>query len=308
MTALLAALAVLLVAVPARAVDVTSCQTAVPDYEVGELVQDLDCTTETRPVIGPGDEVWGPSGVILGNGSTLRLNGYTLRGPSTESSPGLYWGQGVACWGRRCTIVGPGTIQDAAVGIAASGARADIDGSLGVVMVQGCRYDGIRAQRDYAYRWGEIRGTGIRAEDNGGFGMITNGLKATDVQAHRNGLTGIRALRAQLTSVATSDNTGAGLVVDALRAVGVTTTSNGTDGVWSDRRAKITAMVASGNGFGGVVARKVTLIDSTVTGNNNSYDVSSLLRPAFANTTCGRSCQRVGDNLCAGTWGVCAGD
>src|SRR5262245_59980 len=76
----------LMVAAPASAADVTTCDTTVPPGEVADLQADLVCAaTET--------------GVLLGSKSTLRMNGHSISGGDT----------GIGC-SQRCLIEGPGEI------------------------------------------------------------------------------------------------------------------------------------------------------------------------------------------------------
>jgi hypothetical protein len=75
---------------------------------------------------------------------------------------------------------------------------------------------------------------------------------------------------------------------------------------------KVTRLDASNNFTIGVSARKVKLVDSTVTGNiwiGYPLDILSDTMPKLTNTTCGTSAQPADTPPYFGaTWGVCADD
>src|SRR5262245_38459378 len=67
-----------LAATRAAAVDVTTCGQVIPPHEAGVLVADLDCSGQPA----------GSDGVVLGNQSSLDLQGHSLVGPPHDMGPG----------------------------------------------------------------------------------------------------------------------------------------------------------------------------------------------------------------------------
>src|SRR5262245_39694439 len=91
-----ATLIVISVDIPARALDITSCGTAIPADEVGTVQTDFDC------VIGvPGNPYFG---IVLQRGAQLDLNGHTITFVQDSTMIGP-----VECE-SSCEVHGPGTL------------------------------------------------------------------------------------------------------------------------------------------------------------------------------------------------------
>jgi hypothetical protein len=71
-------------------------------------------------------------------------------------------------------------------------------------------------------------------------------------------------------------------------------------------------LTATGNGWQGVLAPKVMLQQSTVTGNDAAYfgiDIGSMFKPRLNDVSCGLSAQEPAiDHVAGPPWGVCAND
>jgi hypothetical protein len=218
----------------AGAVDVTTCEQVIEAGEVAELRQDLACAR--RPI-------WPFSalGVYLEPGATLVMNGFTIAGDGS--------GVGVNCYGsRRCTIQGPGEIRGFELGVNCGGCRlvardvAFRDNVSGILIPKSGILDAER----------------VVASDNAEFGIWAHRLRATDVEAERNGWAGIAANA-------------------SLRLRRVVVTGNGYDGV----RCL------------GFRCGRTRIADSTVTGNATSgsgyYDIASTGPVRLRDVTCDRS-------------------
>lgn len=116
----------------------------------------------------------------------------------------------------------------------------------------------------------------------------------------------------RLENVEVSDNVEAGLVLYSVRRLtgsNVTVSRNGGWGIKADEaRINLTNLTAQDNTGGAVIGsgRRVTLIDSTLSG--NEFDVFSWRRPQLINTTCELSQGPNRDGSGLHTWGVCAND
>jgi len=115
-----------------------------------------------------------------------------------------------------------------------------------------------------------------------------------------------------LENVEVSDNEEAGMVLYTVRRVrghDVTVSRNGGWGIKADEAwIDLTDLTAQDNLDGAVVGskRRVTLIDSTLSG--NLYDVFSWRIPRMINTTCELSQGPNRDGSGLHTWGVCTND
>jgi len=140
-------------------------------------------------------------------------------------------------------------------------------------------------------------------------------LRLTDVDLHDNDI-GAFADRLRLTRV-TAERNLHGLASNfGLTGVDVVASDNTHFGVWSAAgKIKIRRLTATNNGWYGAIATqggRVTLIDSTVSGNAPAYgaiDISSSRRPSLKNVGCGRSSNSYSVFFTGGTsWNVCADD
>jgi hypothetical protein len=115
-----------------------------------------------------------------------------------------------------------------------------------------------------------------------------------------------------LENVEVSDNVEAGLVLYSTRRVSgsnVTVSRNGGWGIKADlARIMLTGLTAENNTGGAVIGskRRVTLIDSTLSG--NEFDVFSWRAPQLINTSCELSQGPNRDGSGLHTWGVCSND
>jgi hypothetical protein len=116
-----------------------------------------------------------------------------------------------------------------------------------------------------------------------------------------------------LMDVDVSNNSGNGVIVFAKSVNGgnVTANDNGAEGVFAqDSSVRLVGLTANGNGFFGINARRVRLLNSTLTGNEGGTPenppfvvVASQRRPRLVNTVCDHSLGPDGI-----VWGVCAQD
>jgi hypothetical protein len=246
------------------AVDITSCGATVPDTEVGILQTDVSC-------------IGAFIGVTLGNAATLNLNGHSLTGGFND---------GVRCLGRRCTVIGPGTIASSSVADGINGIEA---GASARVTVHGLRVTGFT---NGVLRGGRGKTVATDAMFDHNIVGIMGDVKATNVDASNNMTGGIAAGRkASGSNVVTSGNGAFGIEV-----VGGS--------------VRMSNLVADDNGTVGIYAQKVRLRDSDVTGNNGfalGIDVASASKPGLRNTTCGKSHQLLA-SIIPTPWGVCSQD
>jgi hypothetical protein len=270
---------VLLHAVPAAAVDITSCGEIVPAGQTGVLMADLDCTAS--PVDVPNVE--------LRAGATLDMNGHSL----SRQDPGN--GIAILCPSRsRCTIKGPGTIFGHV--IASSGGNQVIED----VTVQDVE-SGILAYIHGTPRLGKLRLTNVTVTGAEYAGVYANRVTAENLQVvgTEEGFGIYGGVRG--TNIVASDNGGGGIVGKRVRIDGLVATNNGGGGAPFS--------------FGGVYAPSgiVSLRNSTVTGNQADYSPETsgqidiiARRARLANTTCGHSVYD--DAVGLDSLGVCAGD
>jgi hypothetical protein len=264
--------ALVLLAAPALAIDVTAPGQTVPKGQVGVVQSDLACSSA--------------GGVFLESGATLEMNGHVLDGCFVV---------GAGLSPVRIVVRGPGTIRNAGMVIREGSLRADdvviedspswgIIGSgdsqdgpstlrLRNVTVTGSGFDGIRATKVVA-RVVTSSGNGVAPgfPGVGGWGIIGWG-----------GVTG--------RNLVVRDNQG--------------------EGVFSTGKVKLQDSQVTGNLWGGVVgvgisSRALTLVRSTVTGNGalGEADLVSQRLPRLRDSTCGTSL----DAQAQVPWGVCAND
>lgn len=218
----------------ALAVDVTECGQVIEANQVGLLRNDLQCTA------GP---TWpfSAQGVYLHPGARLKLNGFTIGGDGT--------GTGVICGSpgarlRPCTIDGPGEIRGFWAGVNCGGCTVVVRDAAINAHVNGI----------YIPLAGKLIAKRVVASDNERSGIWADRVRATDVEASRNGDFGVSAFA-------------------TLRLKRLEATANGAPGV------------VGGHGRGRIV-------DSVVTGNDvagDGYDIVSVGPLRLMRTTCSRS-------------------
>jgi hypothetical protein len=144
--------------------------------------------------------------------------------------------------------------------------------------------------------------------------VIGGGGRVTGADAH--GIAG----DAPIVSDLTIDGCGQGGVYARydVRLTGVTVSGSGTFGLRIDRNAFVTGSSITGSAENGIVARRLRLIDSTVTGNGigpscgpyplaQCADLATAKRPRLDDSSCGTSL--VGQQgYPKPSWGVCALD
>jgi hypothetical protein len=282
----------------AAALDITTCGQEVPEREVGVLQVDLDCAGTPGRCEVTGDPCltsaecapWAcEPNLRVGRRATLDLNGHTLINTAIQCPDST-------TRTSRCVIHGPGTVVgDGAIRCISAGPYGNT-GHLIVtdVDIQGCRF-GIRVEPYNS----SLKATNVTANDNVRDGIVAGKLRATDVTTNRNGDYGIFAGR--------------------VRARRVTANDNGESGIYpisdSVGRARISNLTATGNGEAGVLAYKVVLRDSVVTGNQYAgadVDIAIIVSgdyrtPRLVRTTCDHSARVNLDDVLA-DFDICTGD
>ena len=237
---------VLVVLGRAAATDVTACHQTVVARDTGVLQADLTCSDSA-------------TAVFLDDRATLDLGGHTITGG------------GIFCLGRRCSIIGPGTVQQV-VGIGNS--AAIYAGSPG----------------------GRLSVQDLTLTDNA-FGIVSNAFKNTftNVTASNNQHIGILAFgNTNGSNVITNDNgeTGFASELKGIHLIGLTATGNGQAGLINNGHSThLTDSTLTGNAFG------------PFPGDPTMLDIFTVQRPHLVNTTCEHS---LGPRNIP--WGVCSGD
>lgn len=266
----------------AAAIDITSCDQVVPKGQVGEVLNDLDCSGGTFA-----------AGVTLLNHATLRLNGHRINGPVTS-------GALVHATGKAAKIVGPGEVDTSDYGcIIAEEANLLVEGGDGID-VHHC-YTAVSAQN--------LRIANVTVHDNEGIAIYGVVLKAKDVVAYASwgGLAG--GIRAHVENLTATDNLVFGVNAELLTVKDSTFTGNswGVDGkIVTIRGSQITD-----NTNYGARANVMRVVDSTITGNGfapsmfSSGPYGDLLggKISLRRSTCGTSLTGNG-----GTLGICSDD
>jgi hypothetical protein len=195
----------------ATATDVTACGQSIAARDTGVLTVDLTCSSSV-------------DGAILGEKSTLDLNGHTLSG------------SGVYCT-TSCTVKGPGTITNVHYdpGANATAIFANFQGSRRTKFV--------------------AENIDLHDNDNG---IVSQAARVTlsGVNASNNDQNGIHTLGARIvrgTNVTASNNGASGLSVDSngtVRLTGFTAMGNGWGGVINDgKRTVLVGSTVTGNAW-----------------------------------------------------------
>jgi len=259
------------VARSAYALDVTECNTLVPDGEFAVLQADLNC-------------VGAFVAVGLGEGSTLDLNGHSITGTFYPDPP-----RAVECRGIRCTIL-------------SSNGVGRIGGGDFIAVAIGRFTSSVAKLRISNVELHDARG-GIYGSNVVGERRKTQAL-AEHVESHRHAEIGIWVAKLIARDVDTSDNGTVGIATDKLKGRNLTASDNGAAGLYGTRVA-VRGLVANGNGDGGIRAVQAAVRDATLTG-NLPYDLTTMRRPRVRNTTCGTS--QVLGGVAGQTWDICSED
>jgi len=281
---LLATLVVLTLAtVRADALDIGSCGASIPDGEVGTLTTDLVCT-DPAPAI------------TIGEGARLELGGHRVEGLSVDGPTSLTV---LRCVSKRCTIVGPGeVVGNDGVGPTGSCVAGPSGGKLKVT----------------------VDGPGTVDIHDCSTGVLASSAKLEGVTAH-GCVTGLYGVRLKLVGTHTFGNqvgifgisiAGRDLVSEMNSFHGIIGAGGGPGG--GNVRIKNGEM--TGNGGTGVIGNRLSLRDSTVTGNDGygqGIDIAAFLEPKLHDVTCvksGRTSEAYtqGPPALIGTWSVCSGD
>jgi hypothetical protein len=213
------------------------------------------------------------AGVLLRDGATLDLNGHTLSGGKSPLIVGV-----ASDAARSCAIVGPGVISGSSEGVACGRARMSI--------------------------------TDVTLEDNGyAIDASLCRLTLTNVTSSST-VSGISAKEIRASNVNVTVN-GNGNCIMGKKVFGSDITVSGCHtGVTGQTLVDVQRLDARDNMSTGVVAGRVRLVDSVVTGNYffpGPLDTFSKRRPELINTQCDVSMRWRGKKV-GPTWGVCAND
>ena len=274
-----ATLVLISLAVPARALDVTTCGALIAADEVGTVQADFDC------VDGPPDNPY--FGIVLQRGARLDLNGHviTFRQNATTIAP-------VYCE-SSCEVHGPGTLVSSPAGGAGIWANHGRRVSIQDLDISGFT-TGIVAPR------GRLALTNVSI-DATNFGIVAaRRLELDHVDVILPG--GPFGIAGRV-----------GECIGATQPGGRVTGSNVSvtgcqHGVYGTSRVQISALSVSASYIGVFSAGTTELTDSTVTGSEYA-DLYSGRPPVLVNTTCDHSLQYHRQaSAPAGPWGVCAND
>jgi hypothetical protein len=229
----------------ALAAELTTCGQVLVDG--GYLTADLDCSADTTDA---------PT-VVLGAGGTLELRGFTITSRATSIQVAT-----VQCTGRRCTILGPGTV------VGGSGPLNEVFG-----------FD----SWEHANRL-----TVIDATITGG----ALGVAAPRVNIRNSIVSGNRNIGVW---------TGRANIVDSQITGNGTAGESAFGGLAGFAKARVARTEISGNGKVGVADGHLVLSDSTVVGNNVHadcatkvcVDVAARAKPVLVNSSCNTSLQAI---------------
>jgi hypothetical protein len=177
------ALAGLLAARSAGAIDVTACGQTIPAGEVGELRFDLRCLLK---------------GVRLEPQATLLMNGFTLTGGGGNSV-------GVECLSagrRQCVIQGPGELREFWAAVNCGGCSVEMRDVV------------VRANENGVYipLSGKLIAKNVVVSENAADGIWATGVRGQDIEASRNGGAGVSAMtRLRVRRLEATNNGGPGV-------------------------------------------------------------------------------------------------
>jgi len=295
--------------VASHATDITTCGTTVAAGDTGVLQNDLDCPSE----------IWFV--VRLLTGSTLKLNGHAIRAGQSTFAAVL----GVAYVDDEdpsegghgnFTLEGPGEIAGAGAPdpvnnlgtdacVTLQNGRATITSPTGVIDIHNCTFGIVGYILEYANNHARATVDHVIVHDNTLEGITVRKLTASNVTSYGNFGIGIHAGKTLVVNDCVAhDNHGTGFYGNrVVRGANVTAFGNRA-GVDSQGRVTLTNLTSTDNFYTwGVYAKRLTLIDSHLSGNFNA-DIASDSFPRLYNTVCDTSYHfGVG-----GSWGVCAND
>jgi len=276
----------------AHAVDITVCDQVVPPGQVGELRNDLDCSSGSFAAAVHLGQIY------VGQMATLRLNGHRLKGPTV--------GGRVVDVPGSARIEGPGEIDSAtAACIGVDGRSLFMDGGETGIDIHDCN-SGISVEG------GKASLKNVTVRDNVGVGAYAFTLKARSVTATGN-LQGLNASTLNGVGVTASGNALFGVGGNSRVILhGATIDANGRFGIDAlSGNVTVQNVVVTNSGEVGILALgKIVLKGSSVTGTGpgtgafppNTDLYSRYKKPTLVQSTCGRS-----EGL-SGTWGVCTND
>ena len=274
-----------LLATSARASDVTQCGQTVSTGDVGVLMVDLVCP--------------GTSAVKVSNGGTLELNNHSISAPGASAVAADFVPLPTGVPRHKFRVVGPGTIYGSDTGIEGIGA---IQVSMVTIHDTGT---GIKTTSDN--RNGKLKLSNVSitqsSDPTDGVGVIANKVRASGLTVTGMPFDGIIVQKISGADVIASGN---GPGIPSL-GVGF--------GIGAET-IHLQNLTANDNDGAGVFAEKITLRDSTVTGNRGAItdpdtlhhtsdiDVFTDSQPRLVNTVCGKSYNPGLD----GSWHVCQND
>lgn len=292
----------------ARAVDITACETTIESHQTGVVQTDLECSTLQSQFV-----------VRLRPHATLDLNGHSLKGGNQTAAVVIGVGRKddedlYESERGNFTILGPGEISGVKTSpnntlntpgcVVLNNGKVTITSATGVVDIHHCNFGVVGYLPGYATSKASAKIDHTVLHDNLFEGVTVRRLEVSDVTAYANGGTGIHSIGTLKATNASSYDNSVGLyAVSKIIGSNISATGN-YGGVNSPGTIKIVNLVASNStGSYGVQARRLLLVDSTVTGNALG-DIATKLFPVLVNTTCGTS---VGPDQTM-SWGVCAND
>jgi hypothetical protein len=239
----IAMVAVTIVAAPARAFDISSCDAIVPAGATGTLQADLSCAA---------------TGVSLEKNAKLELNGHmiTSTGTCVEASAGG-------------TVHGPGELSGCGTGILSSGRRTIRISTVGIHdgVGDGLEFQGVGIWALQA----RVEATNVAVNDNGNSGMMVHVLKATHVTASGNKHYGITEDRGTGEDVTLDGNGTVGLVYGTRGSfTGLVATNNGSpnfaSGGLSGNRVVLRDSTVTGNAHFDISGFKKPILIGTTCG------------------------------------------
>jgi hypothetical protein len=275
-----------LLATSALASNITQCGQTVSTGDIGVLMVDLVCP--------------GTSAVKVSNGGTLELNNHSISAPGASAVAADFVPPPTGVPAHKFSVFGPGTIYDSDTGI---------DGVGGIRVSMVTIHD---------------TGTGITTTSDSRRGALKlSNVSITQSSDPTNGV-GVVANKVRANGLTVTGMPFDGIIVRKIIGADVITSGNGPGipslgvgfGIIAAEAIHLQNLTANDNDGAGVFAAKITLRDSTVTGNRGAItdpdtnnhtsdiDVFTNNRPRLVNTVCGKSYNPGLD----ASWHVCQND